>query len=1449
MRCPSGTYKSANYSDSFERAIVRACTVCPLNTSSPAGSVSKYDCACSPGFTGPNGGPCSACPVGWFKNAQGTEACTTCTEGSFLKPRGEVEHFAGWKLNGPNVLGYPKVVAGGTYAQDGSAATATFYAPKYIAVTPDGAQLFVLETKPTTIRSIDLASGEVSTFVKPTYSFQQNGGLEVNVDFALCWAFSYPCPMTITSDGSSLLVGYHRSLSRIDVSSGQIYNLMYDTTVFVTALAISPDGDTLYFFDKTSWSLMSLDVASGEKNRLGVPNHSPGPSNGPLAVASFSQTVNAMVVTPDGNTILVADGGYHLIRSVDLLTGQVSTVAGGGTAGGTLMDGTGTAARFYYPSALSLAPSGKTVYVTDQFFTKGYPSSSCAVRRVDLVSGTVSTLAGGQPEGFLDGAGTSASFGLIYGVAVTPDERTVLVSDQTNRRIRAVSVIAQCESCPSHSTSSSGMTSCLCDAGYTGLGTTSSPCYPCPAGTFKETTGSEPCTACPPNSFSEEIGAISSTTCVALCNPGYAGPVGGPCDECAADFYSASSTASSTACRPCFSGSSSPPGSSSLDQCTCPIGEYAEVSGAWISGDPYSAAITDGAATSAGFKRSSGRSAHSCIAINRNGDLAYALTASTGGKIRVIDLATGSVSTLPQQTSEPLKIADSNDGSTDRECGLALTDDDSTLLVSSSAYHVIQRVSVSTGQSSFLAGCTAGLAGAWGTCGGSNIPGFADGSAQADPPQYSGVRFYTPTDVAVTPDGATAIVADMNNHRVRSIDLASQEVSTLAGNGKGAIWYGYVDGDASSAQFHLPRKVRVSPDGKRVFVLERVNSGTMRYNHIRVIDMVTRKVSLLAGCVTSCAAVPTDGIGTEATFNMPLFMDISRDGTRLIVLDYDDFVASRRGTVRSVNTTSGQVTTLLSSDAFRMPIPIGASDNVVVSLSEPSGIALAPDGNSILVFSRDVSILLNISLQVCTKCPRGTYSSLTGATACISCPENTYSDSEGATSVSTCVPCPAGTSAPVGSSGCLCNAGFSGPIGGPCTMCGASFYSQSSYSYVEQIRTQTGVSCVPCQPTTSSPQGSDDPSDCECSAGKYAVRRAVDSFAGLTVSVAAYGGILVTKDGGKLLMADYSDNKVHLIDMASGNMSTLAEGIKGASGMAMSPDGDSVVVASRLDHRIRLIEVASGTVSILAGGTCGYVDGVGTLAKFCYPNSLAIAPDDGTIFVMDRFGVPKIRQIDFTSRLVTTLALRDVSGLFSIYSYADSIAVMPDGSALVVADYARHLIWMVDRSSLLSRRLVGGGSWQESDGIGTNAGVYYPKNVAVTPDGATIVFTSNNKHSIRFIDVASSVVSTPLSPLGVGAGFQDGYGTEVRFSTPQFLTVAPDGSTVFVLDAGNNKIRTISLVKCTCRGDDTCVSNGLSYANDGQCDEARYDGCADNSVCSAGTDATDCSKCAISCEA
>ena len=51
-------------------------------SSSTAGSDASTDCTCNAGFTGPNGGTCTACGAGTYKAVSGAGSCSDCPSGT-----------------------------------------------------------------------------------------------------------------------------------------------------------------------------------------------------------------------------------------------------------------------------------------------------------------------------------------------------------------------------------------------------------------------------------------------------------------------------------------------------------------------------------------------------------------------------------------------------------------------------------------------------------------------------------------------------------------------------------------------------------------------------------------------------------------------------------------------------------------------------------------------------------------------------------------------------------------------------------------------------------------------------------------------------------------------------------------------------------------------------------------------------------------------------------------------------------------------------------------------------------------------------------------------------------------------------------------------------------------------------------------------------------------------
>lgn len=104
-------------------------------------------------------------------------------------------------------------------------------------------------------------------------------------------------------------------------------------------------------------------------------------------------------------TVYVADTNGNRIRKITS-AGVVTTLAGSGSGG--YSDGSGTAASFNRPYGVAVTAAG-TVYVAD--------TDNHRIRRI-TPGGTVTTLAGSGASGYVDGTGTAAQFYWSDGIGV-----------------------------------------------------------------------------------------------------------------------------------------------------------------------------------------------------------------------------------------------------------------------------------------------------------------------------------------------------------------------------------------------------------------------------------------------------------------------------------------------------------------------------------------------------------------------------------------------------------------------------------------------------------------------------------------------------------------------------------------------------------------------------------------------------------------------------------------------------------------------------------------------------------------------------------------------------------------------------------------------------------------------------------------------------------------------
>lgn len=305
---------------------------------------------------------------------------------------------------------------------DDAGASAQFNSP--YAITSDGTHVFVADSLNHRIRKIEIATGLVSTLAGDgTGAYFDGVGA----------AAQFNNPSGITCDGTNLYVadtGNHR-IRKIVIATGLVTTLAGDGTNafldgsgigarFNTPYGLSTDSVFVYVADTLNQRIRKIHIATTQVTTLAGDG-----TGGYLDAIGASARFNTPAgVVRAGTQLYVADLGNNRIRSVDLTSGAVATVIGDGTAG--YLDGTGTAARM--SGSYTLTTDGAALYFPD--------TSNHRLRRVNLATADVTTLAGDGTGAFADGVGTDARF--FNPTGITSDGRALYIADTGNQRIRKI---------------------------------------------------------------------------------------------------------------------------------------------------------------------------------------------------------------------------------------------------------------------------------------------------------------------------------------------------------------------------------------------------------------------------------------------------------------------------------------------------------------------------------------------------------------------------------------------------------------------------------------------------------------------------------------------------------------------------------------------------------------------------------------------------------------------------------------------------------------------------------------------------------------------------------------------------------------------------------------------------------------------------------------------------
>jgi large repetitive protein len=197
-----------------------------------------------------------------------------------------------------------------------------------------------------------------------------------------------------------------------------------------SGLTVDAAGN-LFLCDTSNNRVRRVDAVSGLITTV-AGNGSPGAAgDGSQATAAELNNPSGLAIDGAGN-LYIADSGNNVVRRVDAVSGIITTFAGEMGSNGYSGDGgAATSALLTSPRGLALMPGGDLV-IAD--------SANNAVRLVNVLTHQIQTVAGNGTAGYnADGiAATAAELNDPYGVAVRSDG-AIAIADLENQRVRLVS--------------------------------------------------------------------------------------------------------------------------------------------------------------------------------------------------------------------------------------------------------------------------------------------------------------------------------------------------------------------------------------------------------------------------------------------------------------------------------------------------------------------------------------------------------------------------------------------------------------------------------------------------------------------------------------------------------------------------------------------------------------------------------------------------------------------------------------------------------------------------------------------------------------------------------------------------------------------------------------------------------------------------------------------------
>jgi len=649
----------------------------------------------------------------------------------------------------------------------------------------------------------------------------------------------------------------------------------------------------------------------------------------------------------------------------------------------------------------------------------------------------------------------------------------------------------------------------------------------------------------------------------------------------------------------------------------------------------------------------------------------------------------------------------------------------------------------------------------------SGDPGFVD-----DQGPFSSFRF--PRGVALGKGDWYAFVADTGNHAIRRIIISTGDVTTLVGQ-KGSPQAGYREGIGNVAQFNSPHDVSCSlVQGNFILVADTMN------RRIRFVTLSNKKVETKVGGYQESGGVTPpgnkDGVGLQASFNLPVAIALAPDDSFAVVSDIGN------NNIRYINLATNGTTTLVGFNQY-CSTPWGR----YYSLTQAYGVTVSHDKTFVLITDagdhtvKHLDISSGVLKPVAGNGNNNTFRDDVGNSATFNQPHGIAILANGKALIAdtnhhrfralvsfSLAPTKSPSTSPTAPT-----APTNLPTVSP---------SKAPTREIINTKTPTGSPTVPTvAPTTNSPTTVSPTKSPTTLAPTIPTAKPTSSWK--QVATVAGSGV-AGRDDGLPLVATF--NK--------------------PCGIAVDNTGEYAVVTDLGTHSIRKIALINGLVSTLAGSmvsAAGFVDDKGPFAAFNSPRGVAFAKYNWYVFIADT-GNHVIRRIIMGDGRVTTIignagtpGYKDLIGIKAEFNQPYDVAgcnICAEAEFGFVADYGNRRVRRVDFAAKGVTTVAGSGMAGSTNGVGRNAAFNQIVGIAIAPDDSFAVVSDAGDGHIRFINLTKNYGNNfdpylfDVTTLCCGSYSSTVWGFYYNFTSVSGVTVLPDKD-ILVVDNGANVIR------------------------------------------------------------